>query len=296
MWRKRPSDAFVYRHDRCEVVIVTTGSGPTQEISFEAFGKCRGRDTPFESLNIAYRRQSEPTSGVEQQLSRDQIFELQFRLNQLGFDVGDPGGQISQRTREAVAAFAVKIGEAPEAVGRLLERAREAVAGIEGYARKDGQVDLLVFTDEGTAQIVRVENWGLIRKSDSKTYLRDRDRDGSPMINEHFEVSSMERRTNIPFEPWTSFGYKMYFPTPPRGERLEIEQVIVRPQIQKDGSVRMDTIFIRNALLKSPPPGPWYWYTGPEQETDGRLQGKWTMTLGQKGKVLLSRTFNVRSY
>jgi peptidoglycan hydrolase-like protein with peptidoglycan-binding domain len=231
--------------------------------------------------------------GSEQQMSRSQIFELQFRLNQLGFEIGEPNGRMTPRTAEASAAFAKKIGRAPGAGTPLLERAREAAVGIEGYSRKDGQVDVLVFTDEGTAQIVRVENWGLIRKSESSTYLRDRDRDGRPLINEHFDVRGMERRTNIPFEAWTSFGYKMYFPTPPRGERLEIEQVIVRPKIQKDGSVRTETIIFRNPFLRAPPPGPWYWYTGPEQETDARLQGSWTMTLGQKGKVLLSRAFNV---
>ena len=102
---------------------------------------------------------------------------------------------------------------------------------------------------------------------------------------------AIPERTTIPFEKWTTFGYKIYFPTPPKGERLEVEQVIVRPRIGKDNVAFTDTVVIRNPFLKAPPPGPWYWYTGLENESDPRLQGNWTMSLGQKGKAFLSRTF-----
>lgn len=106
----------------------------------------------------------------------------------------------------------------------------------------------------------------------------------------------MERRNDVPLDKWVSFGYKMYFPTPPTGQRLEIEQTIIRPIIRPDGSVERTTIVIKNPLLKAPPPGPWYWYTGIDDDPDPRLEGDWTMTIGQKGKVLLSRTFSLRRH
>ena len=260
---------------------------PPQTFEFQRY---KGSLTISAPLNGSALKQN--TFG--QQLSRDQIFELQFRLNQLGFEVGEPNGQMTSRTRQASAAFAQKAGLGAPLNSAILERARTASADIQGFARTDGRVDLLVFTDEGFAQITRVEDWGLINKSNSKTYVRDHDRDGRPLYAEHFDVSSMERRNDVPLGKWVSFGYKMYFPTPPTGHRLEIEQTIIRPRVRTDGSVERATIVIKNPLLRAPPPGPWYWYTGFDDDPDPRLEGDWTMTIGQKGKVLLSRTFNVR--
>lgn len=267
--------------------IQTSGSGTPQTFEFQRYKGSLTIGAPLNGPDFEQR------TSV-QQLSRDQIFELQFHLNQLGFEVGEPNGQMTSRTRQASAAFARKAGLKADSNSAILAQARTASAGIQGFVRKDGRVDLLVFTDEGVAQIIRVEDWGLINKSNSKTYIRDHDRDGRPLYAEHFDVSSMERRNDVPLGKWVSFGYKMYFPTPPTGQRLEIEQTIIRPKIRADGSVERATIMIKNPLLKAPPPGPWYWYTGIDDDPDPRLEGDWTMTIGQKGNVLLSRTFNVR--
>lgn len=269
--------------------VLTSGSGTPETFEFQRYKGSLTINAPLDGPNIASKQRASV-----QQLSRDQIFELQFRLNQLGFEVGEPNGQVTSRTQQASAAFARKAGLDAELNSAILEQARTASADIQGFARKDGSVDLLVFTDEGFAQIARIEDWGLINKSNSKTYVRDHDRDGRPLYAEHFDVSSMERRDDIPLVQWVSFGYKIYFPTPPTGQRLEIEQIIIRPRIRADGSVERATIVIKNPLLKAPPPGPWYWYTGIDQDPDPRLEGDWTMTIGQKGKVLISRTFSVR--
>ena len=272
---------------RCR--LLTAGSGTPETFEFQRYKGSLTINAPLDGPNISSRQHASV-----QQLSRDQIFELQFRLNQLGFEVGEPDGQMASRTRQASAAFARKAGLDAELYSALLEQARTASAGIQGFSRKDGSVDLLVFTDEGFAQITRIEDWGLINKSNSKTYVRDHDRDGRPLYAEHFDVSSMERSNDIRLVQWVSFGYKIHFPAPPTGQRLEIEQVIIRPRIGADGSVERATIVIKNPLLKAPPPGPWYWYTGIDQDPDPRLEGDWTMTIGQKGKVLVSRTFIVR--
>jgi peptidoglycan hydrolase-like protein with peptidoglycan-binding domain len=235
----------------------------------------------------------QPTRAAEE-LSRNQIFELQYRLDQLGLDAGKPDGKTGARTLAALAAFAKRIGSVAELTSAMLQKAGKAAAGIEGLVDENGQIDLLVFTDQGTAQIVRVENWGQIHKSNSRVYVRDYDLDGRPLYAEYFEVSGMDRVGDIQLVPWASFGYKMHFPTPPKEERLDFEQTIVRPQIGNDGTVTTATTVDHNILLKAPPAGPWYWYTGIEKEADPRLQGTWTMQLGQKGKVFMSRAFEVR--
>jgi peptidoglycan hydrolase-like protein with peptidoglycan-binding domain len=237
-----------------------------------------------------------PASAAEPgTLDRNAMFELQFRLDQLGYDAGMPDGHAGPRTRGAAAAFADKTGMPSDLSTDLLEAARTAAVDIEGWSRPSGEVDLLVFTDEGTAQLVRVTGWGLIHKSRSELYFRGYDRDGRKLMAEHFDVSSMESTTDITIRPWTSFGYEIIFPTPPRGERLEIDQSATGPTIQDDGTVAVETSFFENAFLKKPDSIPWYWYRGTEEEADLRLAGEWTMRLGQKGHVLMSRTFSFHS-
>ncbi len=231
--------------------VMTSGSGTPQTFDFQRYKGSLTINAPLDGPKVGFDKQHPSIK----QLSRNEIFELQFRLNQLGFDVGEPDGQMTSRTRRASSAFMRKAGLEAEPDSALLERARTKSADVQGFVRKDGHVDLLVFTDEGFAQITRVEDWGLIHKSNSKTYVRDHDRDGRPLYAEHFDVSSMERRNDVPLGKWVSFGYKMYFPTPPTGQRLEIEQTIIRPRVREDGSVERATIVIKNPLLKAPPPG-----------------------------------------
>jgi peptidoglycan hydrolase-like protein with peptidoglycan-binding domain len=235
---------------------------------------------------------STPVLAAPDSLDRNAVFELQFRLDQLGYDAGVPDGRAGPHTRSAAAAFAAKAGVEPELSVEVLKAARMKATNVEGWTRPYGEVDLLVFTDEGTAQLVRVTGWGIIRKSRSELYVRGYDRDGRKLMGEYFDVSEMQRTTDIPLVPWTNFGYEITFPTPPRGERLEIDQAVTGPVIKDDGTVAVETSLFENAFLKKPESTPWYWYRGTEAEADPRLAGEWTMTLGQNGHVLMSRTFN----
>lgn len=228
-------------------------------------------------------------------LDRNAIFELQFRLDQLGYDAGVPDGRAGPRTLAAAAKYADYIGLPHDLSVELLSHATSDAANAEGWTRPDGETDLLVFTDEGSAQLVRVVGWGLIHKSKSEIYLRGYDRDGSKLLGEHFEVTDLEQISDISLKPWTTFGLKIIFPTPPRGERLEIDQSVTAPVVLDDGSVEMETNVSQNAFLKAPESTPWFWYRGIEEKADPRLAGDWTMSLGQNGHVLFSRTFTLRS-
>ncbi len=305
VWRKHADDVFRYRHDGCDLAIVTTGAGDTQAFSVDAGGHCAGKDAPFRNLSIRYERPAQAASGTVQlptrdgqeqgrELSRNGIFELQFRLNQLGFDVGEPNGSLTARTRSQAAAFAGKTGQSQRLDAALLERLRQAAGNMEGWKRPDGTIKLLLFTDEGTPLMMALENWGLIFKSNARTFIRDHDRDGRPLYAQRFDVRQMERRLEIGLAQWVTFGFRMHFPTPPKGERVEIEETLTRPEIAKDGSVERKTTVWKVPFLSRPPFDPWYWYSNLEAEADTRLEGAWVMSLGQKGRTLLSRSFQLR--
>jgi len=305
VWRKRPSDVFRYQHNGCDLTIVATGKGRTQAFSIDGTGRCTGRDAPFDSLSIRYDRSPQNAAGsvpdraqrtLEKtpRLSRNEIFELQFRLDQLGFEVGEPTGAPTALTQRQAASFANKMGVMPGVNGFVLQRAREAAIDIEGWKRRDGKVELLLFTDEGTPLTMTVENWGLIFKSNAHKFVRGHDRDGSALYAQRFDVSRMERRLNIKAVPWATFGFQIHYPTPPKGERVEIEETAIRPEILEDGSVKRKTQVFKVPFLERPTFDPWYWYSNLKEETDPRLDGEWVMTLGQKGHVLLSRTFLVQ--
>lgn len=305
VWRRHPGDAFRYQHNGCDLTIVTTGKDRTQAFSIDATGHCAGRDAPFDGLSIRYDRspqniadsapgRSQPVSEKTQRLSRSEIFELQFRLDQLGFEVGEPTGVATAQTQQQTVSFANKMGVMPGLNGFVLQRAREAAADIEGWKRRDGKVELLLFTDEGTPLTMTVENWGLIFKSNAQTFVRDHDRDGHPLYAQRFDVSRMERRLNISAVPWATFGFRLHYPTPPKGERVEIEETAVRPEILEDGTVERKTTVTKVPFLKKPSSDPWYWYSNLKENADPRLDGEWVMRLAQKGHVLFSRTFLVQ--
>src|SRR5690606_30962599 len=46
----------------------------------------------------------------ERGLSRTEVLELQMRLNNLGFDAGQPDGAVGSRTREAVRQYQIRAG------------------------------------------------------------------------------------------------------------------------------------------------------------------------------------------
>ncbi len=62
----------------------------------------------------------------ERVLTRDERLELQQRLEQHGFDVGEPDGRLGAKTRAALRDFQVKIGRVPDgfASAGVLERLR----------------------------------------------------------------------------------------------------------------------------------------------------------------------------
>lgn len=62
--------------------------------------------TPVEIQPVSPARRDEPA------ISRDRAFQLQARLNELGYDVGTPDGAIGNNTRRGIARYQASIGAA----------------------------------------------------------------------------------------------------------------------------------------------------------------------------------------
>jgi hypothetical protein len=212
--------------------------------------------------------------ATAQDLNRNQVFELQFRLSQLGFDAGRPDGRVGGRTRTALAAFADANGTADELTTAALNEVRGAARAIEGIARPDGAIDFLVFTDEGTPLILTVEAVGRIFKTASEETIRDYDTDGSPIYSNRFRVSHVEATFDLPREAGVVFGVKVHVPGPRSGERLRIDHVVSRPERLPDGTVRFEDHVYDHIYLKQEN-NPRYWYWHFETRPDETHAGDW---------------------
>lgn len=233
-----------------------------------------------------------------QGLSRDGIFQVQFHLNQLGFSTGRPDGVTGPATRSAVDAYERSEGREFGLSQELLNQLRQATAGIEGYRQTDGSIALLVFTDEDTPLILSVLNYGQIFKTPSRSYVREYDRDGTPIKSNRFSVSHIGPADEIPYEPKVSFGYQVRVPAPPRGERLQIDHVVQWPLKQSDGSTRYEDNYVSDHVyLKKPNFNPryWTWQMGETVNADqiAYYSGVWKIELRNRGKTLMVRDFIV---
>jgi hypothetical protein len=224
-------------------------------------------------------------------LTRNEIFELQFHLEQLGYDTGNPDGRVGQRTLAAVQAYGVATGVPGEMSEALLSKTREATTDIEGLEKGNGEIDFLVFTDQGTPLIFAVENIGRIHKGESRTIVRDRDVDGSPIYSDKFTMH-FEATYNIPLLVGVAFGYQVRVPAPPSGERLQINHVVVWPEKLEDGSTKMSSYTYEHIYLRRES-NPRYWFHAFEGQPQDRYEGDWSMRLVNRGAVLLSRTFTL---
>ncbi len=231
-------------------------------------------------------------------LSRDDVFQVQFHLNQLGFDAGRPDGVAGPVTKSAVRAFARSEAADPALSEELLSRLRKAAAGIEGYRHEDGAIDLLVFTDEGTPLILSVLNHGRIFKTPSKRYVREHDRDGTPIKSSRFTVSHIGPADAIPYAPNVTFGYEVRVPAPPAGERLQIDHAVQWPLRQADGTVRYrDGYVSEHIYLRTPNFNPRYWtWTMGDPVTPEQVDyysGVWKVEIRNRGRPLIVRDFVV---
>jgi len=227
--------------------------------------------------------------------NRNEIFQIQFRLNQLGFSAGEPDGSAGPQTKKAAAAFAAAGGDAAEGAmtAALLARLEEKTRDIEGWKRADGTIDFLVFTDEGTPLIFKVIAVGQIHKSPDTTYVRDRERDGSPIYSNSFRVSHMSGTGNIPLAAGSAFGYRVQITPPPRGQRLQIDHIVFVPEPRPDGKVDFRPHPYQHVYLKRPGSTKRYWYWHFERTPSTAPAGTWRFALTNRGQTLISRDFEL---
>lgn len=218
-----------------------------------------------------------PQQAAAQGLDRNQVFELQFRLNQLGFNAGRLDGQAGGRTRSAVHRFADAHDTRADLTPAFLALVRAEARSIEGLARDDGAIDFLVFTDEGTPLILTIEAIGQL---------------SGPQISAAAALPQGSDPIAIPGEAGVAFGVAVRVPTPPAGERLTIEHVVSEPRRLADGTIRFTEHVTRHAI---PPDAAdqqqWVWRfeTPPDPiQADG-----WRFALENRGDILLTRTFKV---
>lgn len=231
-------------------------------------------------------------SDAQDALTRNEIFELQFHLNQLGYDTGNPDGRAGQHTLAAIKAYGAAVGAGGEMSEALLSQARESTRDIEGLVKGHGEIDFLVFTDQGTPLIFVVENIGRFYRDESHKIVRDHDVDGSRIYSDVFTVSDVDRTLDIPLSAGATFGYQVRVPTPPPGERLQINHVVVWPERLEDGSTKTSSYSYEHIYLKREG-NPRYWFHRFEKNPSDRYAGDWSIRLENRGTVLLSRTFTL---
>lgn len=218
-------------------------------------------------------------------LTRNEVFELQFRLDQMKLDAGWPDGVAGARTRNAIAAARSRLGLPSDAGPEtLLAELRKATASMEGIILPDGREALLVFTDQGTPLILTVESFGRMTIDKFGQYVRDRDTDGSLLRSTRADVT-IANSAAMPLEPRSAFGYKVDVPAPPRGERLAIMEVTTWPgnEQQADRSSGYEHVYLKSVS------NPRYWWWQFNDDVSGARQGLWRMSLMNNGQELIAR-------
>ena len=223
-----------------------------------------------------------------QELDRNQVFELQFRLNQLGFEAGRLDGEAGGRTRSATYRFADVHDTRADLTPAFLAQVRAAARPIEGISNEDGSIDFLVFTDQGTPLILTVERIGRLDQPMPAVTQ------GAPTTSEEEPVESLASAevSDLPREDDAAFGVQVRVPTPPQGERLRVDQVVSEPERLADGTIRFTEHVTRHVVLsKENNPQRWMWRddTLPEAEQ----AAAWRFTLENAGEILLTRTFRI---
>jgi peptidoglycan hydrolase-like protein with peptidoglycan-binding domain len=229
----------------------------------------------------------------ESQLSRNEVFQIQFYLNQLGFPAGEPDGLDGPQTRKAAADFAAANGGEAALTADLLVRIEEKTRPLEGWKRADGSIDTLIFTDQNTALLFKVIAAGQIHKSPDKRYIRDQDTDGSPIYSNRFDVSHMTGTDNIPLAAGTAFGYHVRITPPPAGERLQIDHLVFEPYAKEDGALDYRLHVYEHVYLKPPGSNTRYWYWHFDRAPANAKPGIWPFALTNSGRTLIKREFEL---
>jgi hypothetical protein len=219
--------------------------------------------------------------------SRNEIFETQFRLNQLELDAGPPDGVAGPRTERAIEAAMARFGLRNASSDELLAKLREATDGIEGIARPGGQTDLLVFTDEGTPLILSVMSFGHMHRGGSTKVVRDRDRDGTPIFTNRGGDHAIDEIGTVPLSPGASFGYQVRVPSPPSGERLRIDHVTGGPLPGEAPGIHASRY--EHIYLKRTSNPRWWWWSFPDDVSEDQ-EGVWSMSIENRGRRLISRS------
>lgn len=227
--------------------------------------------------------------AARQSFTRDEIFEIQFRLDQMGLDAGTPDGVAGPRTQHAIAAALARLGLPDAGSEKLLAELRKATASIEGVLLPDGRRLLLVFTDQGTPLILTMVSFGRMSMDSSGAYVRDHEADGSPIYS-HFVDASVAQTDEMPLLPAIAFGYEVDVPVPPKGERLQIDTVTIWPG-SEDETSRSDR-YAHVYLKKESNPRYWTWTFG--KDVSQVRQGLWRMALVNRGQQLVSRPMMIR--
>jgi peptidoglycan hydrolase-like protein with peptidoglycan-binding domain len=218
-------------------------------------------------------------------LTRNQVFELQFRLDQMKFDAGRPDGVAGHRTERAAAAAMSQLGLSPDTGPEtLLSELRKATASMEGILLPDGRRQLLVFTDQGTPLILTMVSFGRMSVDEAGSYVRDHDVDGSPIYSDRADTS-IRQAAEMPLLPGIAFGYEVEVPAPPRNERLEIEAVTVWPgsEAEADRSDDYSHVYLKKVS------NPRYWWWQFDDDVSDVRQGLWRMSLVNRGDRIVSR-------
>jgi peptidoglycan hydrolase-like protein with peptidoglycan-binding domain len=224
--------------------------------------------------------------ALAQELDYRQVFELQFRLNQLGFESGRVDGEVGGRTRAAVYRFADAHDTRADLTPVFLAQVRAAARTIEGLPGEDGAIDFLVFTDEGTPLILRVNRIGRL---DGPVPVED----PTPASEADATPVAASAVLDLPREQGVAFGVEVEIPTPPEGERLTVDQIVSEPERLADGTIRFTEHVSRHTIRTEPVnPQAWVWRFATLPDSDQTLG--WRFTLENAGNILLTRTFRLR--
>ena len=224
-----------------------------------------------------------------QELDRNQVFELQFRLNQLGFNAGRLDGEAGGRTRSATYRFADAHDTRADLTPAFLAQVRAAARPIEGISNEDGSIDFLVFTDEGTPLILTVE---MIGRVDRPTPEPSQGEPAAAAEQEPAGALTSPEVSDRPREDHAAFGVQVRVPTPPEGERLRVDQVVSQPERLADGTIRFTEQVTRHVVL-SEENNPQQWMWRDDTLPEGEQAAGWRFTLENAGEILLTRTFQI---
>lgn len=224
-----------------------------------------------------------------QELTRNQVFALQFYLNQLGHEAGRPDGKTGGRTRNALYRFAEATATNPAMTPAYLARIRAAARSVEGFAGEDGAIDFLVFTDAGTPLILTVEAVGQVENGTIPKPVPDETdsaEDADPQTPAEPAPATLAARQG------SAFGMQVRVPTPPEGERLQIDQVVSEPRRLADGTVTFTEHVERRVVLTgSDRPQLWVWRF--DEAPTAANAGIWRFSLENAGDIVVTRTFRV---